>query len=90
MIFGEALRITGKKNKQNLRENCSKSTEMAITVCKFSKMFREACPRSPINLFCSSFCFKLILLGKTTLEKMSKFGAPSLKKSKYAPDMTRF
>ena len=44
VIFGEALRIRGKKFKQNLPENCSKSTKMAIVVCKFSKFFWESIP----------------------------------------------
>ena len=44
IIFGEALKIRGKKYKQNLSENCSKSTLMAITVCKFSKIFRGSMP----------------------------------------------
>ena len=44
IIFGEALKIRGKKYKQNLPENCSKSTLMAITVCKFSKIFRGSMP----------------------------------------------
>ena len=39
IIFGQALRIRVKKIKQNLPENDSKSTEIAITACKFAKIF---------------------------------------------------
>ena len=45
--FGEALKIMGPKNKQNLPENCLKSTKMAITLCRFSKNFRGSMPPKP-------------------------------------------
>ena len=45
IIFGEALRIRVKKFKQNLaEENYSKSTKIAITACKFSKIFYGSMP----------------------------------------------
>ena len=49
--FGEALRIRVKKFKQTLPENYSESTKIAITACKFSKIFRVARPRTPLELF---------------------------------------
>ena len=52
----------------------------------------EHAPGPSGAFFCSSTCFKLILPEKTTaLEKMLKFGVPSLKKiSDYASDMKHF
>ena len=47
IIFREALRIRGKNFKQSLAENYSKSTEIAITACKFSKFPGEHAPGSP-------------------------------------------
>ena len=44
IIFGEAPRIRVNKFKQNLRENYSKSTKIAITACKFSQFFRGSEP----------------------------------------------
>ena len=44
IMFGEALRIRVKKFKQNLAENYSKSTKIAITACKFSKIFWGSMP----------------------------------------------
>ena len=51
IIFSEALRFRVKKFSQNLPENYSRSTKIAITACKFSKFFRGACPRTPPALF---------------------------------------
>ena len=46
----------------------------------FQKFFGKARCRTLWSLFfCSSTCFKLILPEKNSLEKMLKFGAPSLK-----------
>ena len=42
VILGETFRFRGKKFKQNLPKNCSKSAKMATTVRKFSKNFRGA------------------------------------------------
>ena len=54
----------------------------------FQKFSTAVCPGPSGAFFCSSTCFKLILQEKSTLEKMSKFGAPFLKKiSDYALDM---
>ena len=51
VIFREALRTRVKKFKQNLRENYSKSTKMAITACKFSKIFQGSMPPDPPRAF---------------------------------------
>ena len=51
IIFAEALQIGSQKHQQNLPENCSKSTEMAITVGQISKISREACPRTRLKSF---------------------------------------
>ena len=47
IIYGEALRITVKKFKQNFPENYSKSTNIAIAACKFSKNFRGSMSPDP-------------------------------------------
>ena len=46
-MFGEALRDQVKKIKHNLPEKYSKSTKIAITACKFPKIFRGTCPQTP-------------------------------------------
>ena len=46
-IFDEALKIRDQKYKQNLRENCSTSTKMAVTAFNFQKLSVGACPRTP-------------------------------------------
>ena len=51
ITFGEALRIRVKKIKQNLCENYSKSTKIAITACKFSKIVRGSMPADPLEPF---------------------------------------
>ena len=47
IVCGEALRIGVKKFKQNLPENYSKSTKIAITSCTFSKSFSGSMPPDP-------------------------------------------
>ena len=49
-IWREALRIRIKKFRQNLLKNYSKSTKIAITACKFSKISGEHAP-DPLQLF---------------------------------------
>ena len=51
IIFGEALRIRVIKFKENLRENYTKSTKIAIAACKFSKNFRGSMPPNPLEPF---------------------------------------
>ena len=64
---------------------------MATTICKFSKLFRGACARTPLEPFLFSIRFKIIMHGKNTLETMTNLGAPSLKKFlEYVVDMKTF
>ena len=51
IVFDEALTIKVKKFKQNLPENYSKSTKIAIAACKFSKFFRGSKPPDSLKLF---------------------------------------
>ena len=83
----EKYSILGAKNVNSLSENCSKCTKMAVAVgyVKFSKIFQRSMPPDPLEPFCSSTCFKLFLPENTTLEKISKFGAPSSKKFVITP-----
>ena len=46
-IFAEALQIGSQKHQQNLPENCSKNTKMAITVRQISKISRGSMPPDP-------------------------------------------
>ena len=57
---------------------------MAFTDVNFQNISGEHA-LGPSAAFFSSTCFKIILQEKTTLEKMSKFGAPSLKKLLITP-----
>ena len=79
-IFGEALRIRGKKFKQNLPKNCSKNTKMAFAVYKLLNIFRRACPRTPLKPFLFLNLLQIYPAGKNTLEKTSKFNALIVKK----------
>ena len=49
--FGKALKIKVKKCKQNLPEIYLKSTKIAITTSKFSKLFRDGMPADPSRAF---------------------------------------
>ena len=49
IIFGSAYRIRVKNFKQNLPENYSKSTKIAITASNFSKIFRRSMPPDPLR-----------------------------------------
>ena len=51
IIYDETFRFRGKKFKQNLPQNCSRSTKMAITVCKFPKIFQGSMPPDPPRTF---------------------------------------
>ena len=51
IIFGATLRIRGKIFKENLPKTYSKSTKMATTVCKISKIFRGSMPPDPSRNF---------------------------------------
>ena len=50
-MFGEELRIRVKKFEQELRENYSKSTKIAITACKNSKIFWDSMRPDPLEPF---------------------------------------
>ena len=75
-IFGEALRIRVKKFKQNLLENDSKRTKIAIAACKFSKNFRESMPPDPPTAFLVSQSASNQFCQKNTLEKNMEIMAP--------------
>ena len=77
--FGEALVIRVKKFKHNLRENYSKSTKIAITACKFSKISGEACPRTHLELFLFLNQLQTSSAEKNTLEKNVEIMASFLK-----------
>ena len=68
-IFGEVLRIRVKKFKQNLRENYSKSTKIAITACKISKISRGSMPPDPLESLLFLNLFRFGSAEKNTLEK---------------------
>ena len=78
IIFGEAIRIRVTKFKHNLPENYSKSTKIAITAGKFSKIFRGACPPDPLQLF---LFFNQLQISSAEKKKLKKCGnyAPLLK-----------
>ena len=82
-MFDEILRFRGKKFKQNLPKNGSKSAKMATILYQFSKMFRGSMlPDPPRAFFVLNRPIALfeIILQKKTLENMENLGAPSLKK----------
>ena len=77
IIFGEALRNRVKKFKQTLPENYSKNTKIAITACKFSKIFRVSMPPgSPQSLSCFSISFQFVLPKKKIRLKHVEIMAP--------------
>ena len=85
IIFGGTLRIRVKKFIQNLPENYSKSTKIAITACKFSNFFRGSLPPDPLK--CFLFLNQLqICSTKNVLEKKWKWCPPSFKIFRYATD----
>ena len=79
ITFGEALKIRIKKFQQNMLENYSKSTKIAITVCKFSKIFRGSMPPNLYIFTCFSITFKFVLSKKKTLEKNVEIMPPPIK-----------
>ena len=75
-----SIRIRVKKFKQNLPENHSKSTKIAITACKFSKNFQGSMPPDPPRAFLvSQSAPNLLCRKKFTLEKNVEIMAPFLK-----------
>ena len=80
IMFGEALRIRVKKFKQNLAENYSKSTKLAITACKFSG---GACPRTTLEPFLFHNQLQISSAEKIRLKKL-KIMPSHFKISRYA------
>ena len=86
-LFGKALRIRDKIYKKNWPENYSKSTKIAITVRKFSKISGEAYPPDPPSPFLvSQSASNLFRRKKNALEKCENYGplSPLFKISRYA------
>ena len=69
-------KLGSKKFKQNLFENCSKSTEIAITACKISKLSRGSMPPNPLELFLFLNQLQTCSAGKNTLEKIVEIMPP--------------
>ena len=91
VVFGEAQRIRVKKFKQNLRENYSKSTKIAITARKFSKIFRGSMPPDPLKPFSLLNQFQVCSAKKNTLEKKYRnYAPPRFKISRYATASAEF
>ena len=89
IIFGEALRIRGKKFKQNLAETYSKSNKIAITSCKFSKLFRGSMPLDPPRAFFVSQSVLNLFCRKNALEKCGKSWPSPFEISHYATGSSR-
>ena len=80
-----ALRIRVKKLKQNLPENYSKSTKIAITACKFSKIFRDRMSPDPPKAFLvSQSAWNLLCRKETRWKKCGNYAPPPFKTSRYA------
>ena len=75
-MFGEALRIRGKNFKQNLAQNYSTSTKIAITACKF---FRGSMPPDPPRGFFVSQSVLNLFCRKMRLKNVENHGLPLLK-----------
>ena len=99
-VLGEALRIRGKNFKQNLAENYSKSTKIAITAGKFSKIFRGSMPPNPPSAFFVSQIFwfskfsgffgsQNLFCRKNALETCGKSWPPPFEISHYATGSSR-
>ena len=71
-LFGKAFRVRDKIFKQNLPENYSKSTKIAITARKFSNFLVEHTSRTPLELFLFLNQLQICSAEKNTLEKMWK------------------
>ena len=80
IIFGEALKIRGKKFKQNLPEIYSKSTKTASTACTFSNVFRRTCPQTSLVTFLLLNQLQICSVKKNnTLERNVEIMASALK-----------
>ena len=74
----------GQNFKQNLFEIYSKRTKIAITACKFSKIFGGASPRNPLELFLFLNQLQISSTKKLRLKKSENYAPPSFKISRYA------
>ena len=93
IIFGEALKIRGQKHKQNLRENCSKSTKRAFAVyVNFRKFSGKHAPGPLPESFLELKLFKINSGGRNYARKSNEIRCPfpDKKISEYAPDMRKF
>ena len=80
IIVGEALKIRGKKFKQNLPEIHSKSTKTASTACTFSNVFRGTCPQTSLVTFLLLNQLQICSVKKNNaLERNVEIMAPALK-----------
>ena len=86
IIFGEAFTVRVKKFRQNLPENYSKSTKIAITAWKISKIFRGSLPPDPPEPFLFLNQHQISSAEKNTLEKYIEIMAPPFEISRYATD----
>ena len=69
--------LGSKKLKQNLPENYSKNTNIAITACKFLKFLRGSMPPDPSEAFLFLNQFQICLVEKTIhLKKCRNIGLP--------------
>ena len=85
IIFGEALRNRVKKFKQILPENYSKNTKIAITACKFSKIYWVSMPPDPPLVFpVSQSAFNLLCRKKIRLKHVEIMAPPPFEISRYA------
>ena len=62
--------------KPNLPENYPENTKIAIAACKFSKFFRGACPRIPLQLFLFLNQLQISSAEKKKLKKCGNYGPP--------------
>ena len=73
ILSGQALRIRVKMFQPNLHKNYSKSSKLAITACKFSKIFRgNMSPDPPRAYLVSQSALNLFCRKKIRLKKMWK------------------
>ena len=78
-MFAEALRVKVKKIKQSLRGSYSKSSKIAITAHKFSKISGGACPQTPLEIFLFLNQLQISSAEKIRLKKYMEIMVPSFK-----------
>ena len=77
----------GQKFKQNLREDCSKRTKIAITACKLPKINRGCMPSYPLRAFLVS---QSASVNSAEKNKNAKIMVPSLLKFLATPLLQQF